>query len=129
VQVKIGGLLMAASSSILKSFLIAAFALAMSILVRPLLALASAISYWFFCHSIPDIEFFVSKIDNKNITNIFSVIKKITPEFYSYNWKSYYYVVNTVDGSQLSWMFFHNIAWIAVWLFLAVIFFQRKEIV
>lgn len=116
-------------SSVLKSFVISSFALAVGLLVRPILAFGAAISYWILCYSMPDVQFFVGKLKNPSLTLAVDFLDKVVPQFYRINWKSYYYVNNPADLSQMSWMVTHCVAWTLIWLFLASLFFQRKEIV
>lgn len=122
------GFLIAASSSILKALVISSFALAMGLLVRPLLALGTAICYWVLCYSLPDVQFFVKKLENASLMTALDVLDKIIPQFYRFNWKSYYYVTHSANSSEILWMFCHCLAWTFVWLFFGSVFFQRKEI-
>lgn len=122
------GFLIAASSSVLKALVISSFALAMGLLVRPLLALGTAVSYWALCYSLPEVQFFVAKLKNPTLTGVINLLDKLIPQFYRFNWKSYYYVVNSPTSSEISWMIVHCLAWTCVWLFLGSLFFQRKEI-
>lgn len=122
------GFIISAASSVLKALVISSFALAMGILVRPLLALGTSICYWVLCYSLPDVQFFVNKLQNSTITNFVTVLDKIIPQFYRFNWKAYYYVMNSPTSSEIAWMASHCLAWTFVWLFLGSVFFQRKEI-
>lgn len=124
------GLLLASMSSLLKALVVAAFALACGLLVRPILALGATVCYWVLCYSLPDIEFFVSKLEsNSMLLSIVKVSEKILPQFYNYNWKSYYFIENPPIFSDFMWALFHSLAWSFFWLFLAALFFKRKEIV
>jgi ABC-type transport system involved in multi-copper enzyme maturation permease subunit len=116
-------------SSVLKSFVIASFALGVGLLVRPILAFGAAISYWILCYSMPDVQFFVAKLENRTLSSLVDFLDKVVPQFYRINWKSYYFVTHPVDLSQISWMATHCVAWTLIWLFFASLFFQRKEIV
>jgi ABC-type transport system involved in multi-copper enzyme maturation permease subunit len=122
------GFAISALTSILKALVISSFALSMGLLVRPILALGTSISYWFLCYSIPDIQFFVNKLKDPFLTSLVNGLDQILPQFYKFNWKSYYFVVNPPDSSQIFWVVSHTLAWTFVWLFLASVFFQRKEI-
>lgn len=111
-----------------KSLVISSFALAMGLLVRPIMALGISISYWILCYSIPDIQFFAQKLENSNLIALSNFLDRVIPQFYRFNWKAYYYLVNTIEASQVWWMLFHSLAWSFLWLLLAAVFFQRKEI-
>jgi ABC-type transport system involved in multi-copper enzyme maturation permease subunit len=123
------GLVLATYSTFLKAMVVSSFAIACGLLVRPILALGATLCYWVLCYSITDIEFFVSKLQDDNLVNVIKNVKIFLPEFYRYNWKSYYYLINTPSNSEIWWATFHSLAWVSVWLFLASLFFRRKEIV
>jgi|GEM_PF-1829511 len=123
------GLLLASFSSLLKAMVISSFAIAFGLLVRPILALGATISYWILCYSLPDIQFFVLKLKDEALISAFQVLEKLLPQFYRYNWKSFYYITHIPSSSEILWSIFHSLAWTFVWLFLASLFFRRKEIV
>lgn len=123
------GFLLATVSCFLKSLVIAGFALAMGLLVRPILAMGASISYWIVCYSLPDVKFFVKKLNDEFLTRFVDFVDFCIPQFYRFNWKSYYNVVNHPTSSEIYWMLFHCLAWMFFWLFCASLFFRRKEIV
>jgi ABC-type transport system involved in multi-copper enzyme maturation permease subunit len=123
------GLLVAAYSSFLKTLVVSSFALACGLIVRPILALATTVSYWILCYSLPDVQFFVNKLQDDFLTKIFHTAELFIPQFYRYNWKSYYYILNIPNSSEILWATFHSLAWSFFWLFVASLFFRRKEIV
>lgn len=124
-----GGLLVAATSSFLKAMVIASFAVACGLIVRPILALGATVSYWVLCYSLPDIQFFVAKLQDESLATVFSWIDMCIPQFYRYNWKSFYYVTHVPSDTDVMWAVFHSLAWSFLWLFMASLFFRRKEIV
>ena len=123
------GFLLCTIASFLKSLVIASFALAMGLLVRPILAMGASISYWIVCYSLPDVKYFVKKMNDVFLTQIVDFVDYCVPQFYRFNWKSYYNVLNQPTGVEISWMTLHCFAWIFFWLFCAALFFRRKEIV
>jgi Cu-processing system permease protein len=125
----IDGLLISAFSSFGKSMVVASVAISFGILVRPMLALAASVSYWILCYSIVDVEFFIRKMNSEDLMRAVHFFKKIIPEFYNYNWKSYFYIQNVPRGEEVFWTFLHSGAWVFLWLFLGCFFFRRKEIV
>ncbi len=127
--VNLNGLAIASFSIFLKSFVISSFAISMGLIVRPILALGTSISYWFLCYSLPDIQFFVEKLKNPDLNSLVTTLDKLIPQFYRFNWKSYYAVLHPASASELSWVVVHCLAWTFFWLFIGSVFFQRKEIV
>ncbi|MBC7421752.1 MAG: ABC transporter permease subunit [Bdellovibrio sp.] len=123
------GFLLAAGSSLLKALVISSFALAIGVMVRPILALGMAICYWIFCYSLPDIKFFVQKTNDSFLIKLVDAVNEIIPKFYLFNWKNYYSVMNNPTFNEYIWAILHSFAWILFWLFAASYFFRRKEIV
>lgn len=123
------GLAIATLSSLSKAMVVSSFAIACGLLVRPILALGATICYWLLCYSLPDIKFFISKLQDEGLTNLFEVIEFFVPQFYRYNWKSFYFITHLPSGSEIMWSLFHSLGWTFVWLFLATLFFRKKEIV
>lgn len=129
LKINLNGLFVAAFSTLLKTGLVAAFAIACALIVRPILALAASISYWILCYSLPDIEFFVSKIENELLSGGVQLSYYLVPQFHLYNWKSYHYIQNVPFAADIGWAVAHSLAWIFFWLLIASLFFRRKEIV
>ncbi|AGH94971.1 ABC transporter permease [Pseudobdellovibrio exovorus] len=123
------GLLVAAVSTSLKAAIISSFAIAFSLIVRPILALGATVSYWLLCYSMPDVRFFVSKMEDAALMKVVDVIDLLLPKFYLFNWKSYYYVTNIPAGQDILWAVVHSMAWALTWLVVGILFFRRKEIV
>lgn len=122
-------LALAAFNALTKAMVISSFAIAFGLLVRPILALGATICYWILCYSVPDIKFFVLKMNDSVLNNFIEILEKILPQFYRYNWKSYYYMTNWPSGSEIWWSVYHSLGWTFFWLFWASLFFRRKEIV
>lgn len=127
--VPVYGVFVSAFTTLLKSMVISSVALALGLLVRPILALVATVCYWVLCYSMTDIQFFVNKMGSPELNSFFDIMKKFFPEFYTYNWKSYYYVQNVPTGGEILWTSLHSISWICIWLLIACLVFRRKEIV
>lgn len=117
------------TSSFFKSLVLSSFALAMGILVRPILSLVMTFCYWILSYSIPDIEFFVKKINSELFNNSVKFLDTFTPQFYRMNWKSYYYLNHPPTHLEFLWAFSTCLGWTFFWLFVASAVFKRKEIV
>ncbi len=117
------------ATSFLKSLVLSSFALAMGLLVRPILSLVMTFCYWFLCYSGPDIKFFVEKLGSANINELVKVLDTIIPQFYRINWKSFYFLKSPPTGMEFLWALSTCLAWTFFWLFVASLLFKRKEIV
>lgn len=122
------GVLISSYASLLKVMVISSFAIAFGILVRPILALGISILYWILCYSMPEIKFFIAKLQDEYLLKLFSYFEKVLPQFYLYNWKSYYYIKNTPLISEIGWATFHSLAWSFFWLLMGMLVLKRKEI-
>jgi ABC-type transport system involved in multi-copper enzyme maturation permease subunit len=116
-------------SSFLKSLVISSFALAMGLMVRPILSLVMTFCYWVLCYSVPDIQFFVKKMNSETLTSIANAMDIVIPQFYRLNWKSYYFITNPPLLGELGWAICYCLGWTFFWLFVASFVFRRKEIV
>lgn len=123
------GLLISAIASGLKAAVISSFAIAFGLIVRPILALGATVSYWLLCYSLPDIKFFILKLEEDYLVRLMQVVDALIPKFHLFNWKSYYYIVNTPSMQDIMWAIAHSSAWSLVWLLVGIWFFRRKEIV
>jgi len=123
------GVFVSALCSLQKSFVITAVAIAFGIMVRPIMALVASICYWILCYSIVDIEFFAKKLEMDFAVDLVHILKKMLPEFYTYNWKSFYYTQAVPQWNEVGWVTLHNLAWVVMWLLIGSVVFRRKEIV
>lgn len=124
-----GGFAISAFSCLLKALVISSFSLAMGLIVRPILALGAGFCYWVLCYSVPDLQYFVRRLQDSQMQKMTEVLDIIVPRFYLFNWKSYYFIVNPPNFSDLTWATAHCLAWTLFWLLVASHFFKRKEIV
>ena len=112
-----------------KSLVLSSFALAMGLLVRPILSLGVTFCYWILCYSVPDIEFFIKKLQSSSLDQAVKIMDMAIPQFYRFNWKAFYYLQNPPTLSELSWVVFYCLGWSFFWLFIAAAVFRKKEIV
>ncbi len=123
------GVFISALCSFQKSCVVTAVAIAFGVMVRPIMALVASVCYWILCYSIVDVEFFVKKLEMDIVADAVHLFKKLLPEFYNYNWKSFYYTQNIPQWNEVGWVTLHNLAWAIVWLLIGSLVFRRKEIV
>lgn len=123
------GYILSCAISFVKSLVISSFSIALGLMVRPILAFGTSMSFWVLCYSLPDIQFFVEKLKDPNLAKLAGGLDYLVPQFYRFNWKSYFYVLNPPEISQINWAVAHCLAWTFFWLFIGSLFFKRKEIV
>jgi ABC-type transport system involved in multi-copper enzyme maturation permease subunit len=128
-EVPYAGILVSALCSFQKSWVITSVAVAFGLMVRPIMAFVASICYWVLCYSVTDIEFFLKKMKLDFVIDLLNIFKKLLPEFYSYNWKSYFYTQNVPKVEEIIWVTCHNLAWTFIWLLIGALVFRRKEIV
>ena len=116
-------------SSFFKSLVLSSFALAMGLMVRPILSLGVTFCYWILCYSVPDIEFFVKKLESDALNQAVRILDTLIPQFYRFNWKAFYFLENPPTSSEFLWVIFYCLGWSFLWLFVAALVFRRKEIV
>ena len=116
-------------SSFFKSLVISSFALAMGLLVRPILSLGMTFCYWVLCYSVPDIDFFVKKLQSPSLDKVVEILDILIPQFYRFNWKAFYFLEHPPATQEFLWVLFYCLGWSFFWLFTAALVFRKKEIV
>ena len=115
--------------SFMKSLVLSSFALAMGLLVRPIFSLVMTFCYWILAYSIPDIEFFIKKLNSESFNILIKILDTATPQFYRMNWKSFYFLNHRPSQMDIFWSLGTCLGWTFLWLFVASLVFKRKEIV
>jgi len=113
----------------IKSIVILAFVIFMSLVVRPVLATFAGIAIYMLGHWIPDIQFFATKSKDEGFILLSRVVDWIVPNFYIFNWKNYVFLSQGVTGKTILWTLAHGSLW---FLFFAILLnwnFRRKDIV
>jgi ABC-type transport system involved in multi-copper enzyme maturation permease subunit len=100
-----------------------------SVVVRPVLSLLMSFGILMVGEWIPDLQFFAEKSKDAVFLNAVKVVSWITPNLYRFNWKSYYFLEQGVDGQDIIWMTAHSLGWILIVFVFACIIFRRKDIV
>ncbi len=114
---------------LLKSLVIGAFGVMMSAIARPMFSLVFTVSYWVLAYSISDIEYFLQKADLSSLNFVITGLNFMVPQFYTFNWKSYYYMKHGFSFHEIMWSWFHCAGWIFLLLFMASLLIRRKDIV
>lgn len=117
-----------AMTILIKSIVLGAFGLALSTMARPMLSLALTISYWLLMYSVPDIRYFIQKMEFPVLTGFGQSLDYILPRFYLFNWKSYRDLQYNFNSHEIIWSWFHCFGWIFLLLFVAALCFRKKDI-
>ncbi len=125
----LGNFLIISFSIWLKTIVILSLVFLVSGVVRPVFSLLFGMTIYLLGHWLHDLEFFANKTKDEFIINSFRVLHELTPQFYRFNWKSYYFLEKGIGSGQLYPMFFYLSLWAFVLLILAVLVFRRKDIV
>lgn len=113
---------------LLKSILIAAFGLMLSMRSNAILALVLTLAFWVLCYSVPDFGFFAEKSKSSVLLAIYQMFKIFIPKFYLFNWKDYHFLISNVSLESVLWSWFHCVGWILFLLLVASLLFRKKEL-
>ena len=113
----------------LKSLVIGAFGLMISVAARPMFAFVLSIVYWLISYSVVELSFFIKKLELDGENIFIAALNFLFPQFYKYNWKSYGFLKAGTSFHDISWATLHSIGWIAIFLYISALLFRRKEIV
>jgi ABC-type transport system involved in multi-copper enzyme maturation permease subunit len=119
-------LLISILTILLKSIVVSSFGILCSVLARAMFSLVITIAFWMLTYSLPDLSFFAQKLNNVGLIYISKILNFVVPNFYSFNWKNYHFIRSEILTNDIAW------AWLycgGLFLFLATLGFQRKEIV
>lgn len=113
---------------VLKSLVIASFGLFLSTQARPMISFVMSLAFWVLAYSVPDIGFFIKKMNSSLFDSIDQILNFIVPQFYLFNWKDIHFFSAPVPWSAFLWSWFHCVGWIFLLVFFASVVFQKKEI-
>lgn len=98
------------------------------IMVRPLFALLFGFSLYLLGHWLNDLKYFAEKSKDEGLIFLSQVIHEIVPQFYRFNWKSYYFLQQSFDLNQVLIMVGYLLTWIVLFLVLSSAYFKGKDI-
>lgn len=113
----------------LEAFVILLWAIMLSLVVRPMLALGGGFIVYLLGHWLGDLVFFAQKSKDEFLVSLVQGLHYITPNFYKMNWKADYFVETGIPGDLFGWMTAQMLAWIVILIGLTQFFFRRKDIV
>lgn len=112
----------------MKTEVILALVLFLSVTIRPVLSLLFGLSFYLYGHWINNVEYFVKLMKDPTITEYYKVLEFISPQFFRMNWKSFYYMKEPVATNEFLFMVGYFLIWILLFLLLAVKNFGKKDI-
>lgn len=116
-------------SVLFKSYVITAICLLLSLVVRPVLGAAAGLTVYLLGHWVEDMHNLATRVKNISLQQFAEVMDFITPNFYRFNWKAFFFLKEGVATSSILWMILHSVIWIVLLLGLASFAFRRKQIV
>ncbi len=112
-----------------KGMVIAAFGLLCAVLARAMFGLVLSLFFWVSAYAVPDLQYLAERMKNSVLISIGQVLDFAIPQFYRFNWKNYAFLTSPLEINKIIWSWSHCLIWFLFLLFLAKLFFQRKEIV
>lgn len=100
-----------------------------SLSMRGLLAVSLTIAIFLLGHWIPDLQFFAKSSNNPNLIAISQALEWVIPQFYLFNFKSFFLLENQIPSNYILWLFVHTSFWIFLILYFSVRTFNKKDFV
>lgn len=116
-------------SLLLKAYIVTAICLLLSLVVRPVLGAAAGLTVYLLGHWVEDMNNLAARVKNTELLQFSAAMDFITPNFYRFNWKAYFFLKEGIAGTSVLWMIVHSVVWIVLLLTLAAFAFRRKQIV
>lgn len=113
----------------LQSLVVTFFVVLMSLVVRPSLALGAGIVLFILGQWLGDMMFLANKSGDLEMIRLVRFTHWIVPNFYKFNWKSWFYLENGIKLEAFSFMIAHYVSWLAVYGLIMRFLFRRKDIV
>lgn len=100
-----------------------------SVYVRPIFSLIFGLSFYFYGHGINSVEFLIQKTKDQNLIFLQKALENISPQFFRFNWKNYYFLQEAPTIHEFCIMAGYFLIWIIFLMILAIHGFNRKDIV
>lgn len=114
---------------IMEMTILLGFAMMLSQILRPSLALVSVLSVYFIGQWMDDFQFFARKAKVDLFIGVAEFVKTIFPNLFQYNLRALYFFDNGVPPTQLAWCVLHALGWAGLTITLGVYFFKRRDFV
>lgn len=116
-------------SSFFKIITVLSLVVLISLIFRPLIAMIVATGVYMMGHWLDDLSFFAKKSENPGYRWLAENLGYIIPQYYRYNWKSFYFLDTGISIKNVTSMSLHYLCWIMIYLFFSILIFRRKDIV
>jgi ABC-type transport system involved in multi-copper enzyme maturation permease subunit len=116
-------------SLILENSVILGFVFFLSTFVRPVIAMLGGFSLFFLGHWLPDMIFFAKKSQNPSMLSLAETLLWIIPQFFQFNWKTYFFFQSQFNFSEVLLMVGHCVSWMTIALLLSLLLIRKKDIV
>jgi ABC-type transport system involved in multi-copper enzyme maturation permease subunit len=115
--------------SFIEIMILLAVCLFAGIVVRPAVAVLLGYGTFLIGHWLVDLQFFAQKSDSEPFKLLAQSLKWICPNLYLLNWRTDYWLTQTMNYKMTLNPLVHGLAWIVLVVFLANFNFRRKDIV
>ncbi len=116
-------------SLILENSVILAFVMFLSTFVRPVISMLGGFSLFFLGHWLPDMIFFAKKSDNSSMLALAESFLWFIPQFFQFNWKTYFFFKNEFSYQDVLLMTGHCLSWMTIVLLFSLLIIRKKDIV
>jgi Cu-processing system permease protein len=113
----------------LKILVVLALVFFLSVYTRPVISLLFGLSFYLYGHGINSVEFLIKKTKDENLIALHKFLETISPQFFRFNWKNYYFLKDAPEVNDFFIMVGYFMIWIAFLMVLSVRGFNRRDIV
>ncbi len=113
----------------LKVLVVLALVFLLSVYIRPVISLLFGLSFYFYGHGINSVEFLIKKTRDENLIALQKILEAVSPQFFRFNWKNYYFLKDAPDLNDVGVMIGYFLVWIIFLMVLAVRGFNKRDIV
>ncbi len=114
---------------ILEMFILTAFAIFWSNIIRPVLALSATILVFLTGHWLPDLKFFANRSGDPTFIAFGEIMSAVSPNFFRFNWKKYFILELPPPTAEIIWATAHAAIWTLLLICFASALFKKKDFV
>ncbi|OYZ21188.1 MAG: hypothetical protein B7Y39_09630 [Bdellovibrio sp. 28-41-41] len=113
----------------LKILVVLSLVFLLSVYIRPVISLLFGLSFYLYGHGINSVEFLIKKTKDENLIAVQRLLEAVSPQFFRFNWKNYYFLKSSPDVNDILIMSGYFLVWILFLMALAIRGFNRRDIV